>query len=166
MAITPKLQLLLESGEQLPGYFWIAGQPDQAVGGVLRWSVSEGARLTILGALSKKYVRPSQPELTIHGRATADGAKVTLPTALLASATFGSGLETKFVDSTLLLEDHVSTDSKWKTLILRTAYLHEWLPITGFLPPTFEMKGGQTVRYSENWKAPRGIWARLADAGL
>jgi hypothetical protein len=43
MAITPKLQLLLESGEQLPGYFWIAGRPDQAVGGVLSWSGSEGA---------------------------------------------------------------------------------------------------------------------------
>jgi hypothetical protein len=44
-------------------------------------------------------------------------------------------------------------DSKWKTLILRTAYLHEWLPITGFQAPTFELKGGQAVRYSENWKA-------------
>lgn len=74
----------------------------------MSWSGSEGARLTILGALAKKYVRPPQPELTVHGRAAADGAKVTLPTALLTSATFGSGLETKFVDSTLLCEGHVS----------------------------------------------------------
>lgn len=83
MAITPKPQLLLESGEQLHGYSWIAGRPRAS--GRLELVGSEGARLTILGA-SRRNTRP-QAELTVHGRAAADGAKVSLPTALLTSAT-------------------------------------------------------------------------------
>jgi hypothetical protein len=164
--ITPQLQLSLESGEQLYGYFWVSGHPDEAVPGILKWSTRDGARLTLLGALNRRYLSPPQAEVAIHGQAAADGVPVTLPAALLTSSTFGSGLETRFVDSTLMIEDHYLPASKWKTLVLRTAYLHEWLPITGFLKPTVEFKAGQVERYSENWKAPRGIRVKLPDAEL
>lgn len=51
----------------------------QAVGGVLSWLGPEGARLAILGARSQEYAGRPQAELTVHGRAAADGPGDDLP---------------------------------------------------------------------------------------
>lgn len=170
--ILPKEQVELAEGKELRGRFWIAGRPDTSVAGVLHWSRSEGAQLWLIGPFTGWpgtgfSSGSSEPPLTVHGISAANGKKVTLPAGLITHSTFGSGSQLKLVDPRLILFEHLEPADTWKKLVLRSASLHEWLPVTGFEAPAAEFdKRFQIQDYSIRWKAPRGKRVQLSDAEI
>lgn len=171
-AFLPKEQVLLEEGEQIRGTFWIAEREvTTATAGVLRWSRAAGAELWLINAPlewpgiwhGSGY---SDEPLTVHGTSAAAGKKISMLHAYIASSSFGSGAaQIRLISQRLILFRHCTEEDRWKRLLMRTANLHEWLPITGFGQADLSMDRRFQVRgYGLTWKAPRGKRVELPDA--
>lgn len=172
-AFLPNEQVLLEEGEQIRGTFWIAGREVTTAAGVLRWSRAAGAELWLINAPAEwpgiwHGSGYADEPLTVHGTSAAAGKKITMPHAHIASSGFSSGgLQLRLVSQRLILFRHCMEDDRWKRLFMRTANLHEWLPITGFGDPEMIMdRRFQLREYGVRWKVPRGKRVKLADADV
>lgn len=170
-AFLPKEQVLLEEGEQIRGTFWIAGRDTTTAAGVLRWSRAAGAELWLINAPAEwpgiwHGSGYSDEPVTVHGTSAAAGKKITLPRAYITSSGFGpGGSQIRLISQRLILFRHCTEDDRWKRLYMRTANLHEWLPISGFGPPDMIMdRRFQLREYGVHWKVPRGKRVLLADA--
>lgn len=171
-AFLPKEQVLLEQGEQIRGTFWIAGQESTTAAGVLRWSRADGAELWLINVSAEwpgiwHGSGHSDEPLTIQGTSTT-GKKITLLHAYITSSSFGSGAsQLKLMSRRLVLFRHCTEDDQWKRLIMRTANLHEWMPITGLGRPDMIMdRRFQLREYGVNWKVPRGKRVAVSDAEI
>ena len=169
-AFLPKEQVLLEQGEPIRGTFWIAGRESTNAAGVLRWSRADGAELWLIN-VSREWPgiwhgsKRSDGPWTVHGTSGA-GVKVTLPHAYFRSSSFGSGPpQLRLTARRLVLFRHCDEDDRWKRLVMRTANLHEWMPITGFgSPPMLIDRHFQVRECRVHWKVPRGKRVALSDA--
>jgi hypothetical protein len=98
-------------------------------------------------------------------RQTPDNKKITLPSAVLAGSTIGGSSELRLIDRMLVASRHLSSSDEWKRLIVQTANLHEWLPITGLGGhATFGKQGLET--WIIDWKRPRSMHVALPRAKL
>ncbi len=169
-AFLSKEQVLLEQGEQIRGNFWIAGRENTTAAGVLRWSRADGAELWLIN-VSREWPgiwhgsNHSDGPLTVHGT-SGTGTKVTLPHAYFRSSSFGSGPpQLRLTSRRLVLFRHYAEDDRWKRLVMRTANLHEWMPITGFgRTPMLMDRRFQVRECGVHWKVPRGKRVALGDA--
>lgn len=165
-----KEQVLLENGGEVRGTFWISGREDTQAAGVLRWSRAKGAELWLIDVprgwpgIWHGSERSDGP-LNIHG-SSVDCSKLTMPHAYFSSSSFGSGpAQLRLTSRRLILFHHAAEDDRWKRLVIRTANLHEWMPITGFgNPPMLMNRRFQVLECGVEWKAPRGRRVALGDA--
>jgi ApeA N-terminal domain 1 len=173
-AFLPPEQAALERGKEMRGRFRIADRPDTETPGVLRWSRESGAELWLIApTMDWPGGWPSEPssaprEINVHGVITGKGTRVTLPDALVTKTTFGTGLpELRLVSSQLILFAHLDQAQMWKRLVLRSANLHEWFPVTGFDRPEMIIdRRGQAQRLTVGWRVPRGRRVPMRDAEI
>ncbi len=106
--------------------------------------------------------------INVHGITTGKGTRVTLPAAFITKTTFGTGVpELRLASSQLVLFAHLDQAQVWKRLVLRSANLHEWFPITGFgqSEMIFDRRG-QVRRLTIPWRVPRGRRVPMRDAEI
>ncbi|MFL5867141.1 MAG: hypothetical protein ACJ766_08585, partial [Thermoleophilaceae bacterium] len=131
--LIPKEQAEFETGNEVRGLYWIAGEPQTEAAGVLRWDPELGAELWLVEPPNEWRDTPlafRRGPFRIFGE-TPDNKKVTLPSAVMAGSTIGGTSELRLIDRMLVASRHLSSSEEWKRLIVQTANLHEWLPITG-----------------------------------
>jgi ApeA N-terminal domain 1 len=165
--LIPKEQAEFEAGNEVRGVYWIADEPQTEAAGVLRWDQELGAELWLVDPPNEWRNTPlsfRRGPFRIFGE-TPDHKKVTLPGAIVAGSTIGGSSELRLIDRTLVASRHLSPSDEWKKLIVQTANLHEWLPITGLGGhATFGKHGTETLRIE--WKRPRSMHVGLPRANL
>jgi ApeA N-terminal domain 1 len=169
----PPEQAALERGEEMHGLFRMADRPETETSGVLRWSRESGAGLWLIAPTMHwtggwPGTSRTQRTINVYGTATGKGTRVTLPGALITNTTFGTGVsEVRLASSQLVLFAHLDPAQVWKRLLLRSANLHEWFPMTGFGQPemAFDQRG-QVRRLTIPWQLPRGRRVPMKDAEI
>jgi hypothetical protein len=169
----PSEQAALEGGEEMRGVFRIADRPETDTSGTLRWSRESGAELWLIAPTTHWpggwFGSSGTPQtINIHGITAGKGTRVTLPHAFITRTTFGTGVsELQLTSSQLVLFAHLHEAQVWKRLVLRSANLHEWFPITGFGQPEIVFdRSGQVRRLTIPWRVPRGRRVPMKDAEI
>jgi hypothetical protein len=146
----------LDAGQQLLGRFWLAGtngEPPHAAAGVLDWSALDGVAVRLVGPLSG-WPRDLAGPLTVHGE-TVHGDRLTVIDCLVTSIALGGRATLTLSGPTLLLGDHATADTRWRSSVVSTANLHEWIGETGLQVPKYEhTPGGRTTRIQMAWEVP------------
>jgi hypothetical protein len=146
----------LTAGRQLLGRFWLVGtesDPAHAAAGVLDWSATDGAAARLIGPLVG-WPRDLAGALTVHGE-TVDGEKLSLIGCRTVSIPLGGVTTLTLSGTTLLLGDHATADTRWRTSVITTANLHEWSGETGLQVPDWDhAPTGHTTRVQMTWEVP------------
>jgi hypothetical protein len=139
----------LKSGESILGSFGLSGS-EESLPGLLRWSPDSGAMIE-LNEPAKWPVQVGSEHLTIHG-VIEDSNAITLLDSVIRTTTFDD--QTKRIGSyTLVLGEHIESNTTWDRAIYSTTHLPEWRGITGL---THSVKDAprKRLRYSVDWKPP------------
>src|ERR1700677_3180492 len=126
----------LDAGRQLLGRFWIASASSDSAhhaAGVLNWSATDGVVVRLIGPLVG-WPRNLAGQLTVHGE-TGNGEKLSLIGCRSVSISLGGVATLTVSGTTLLLGDHATADTRWRTSVITTANLHEWSGETGLQVP-------------------------------
>jgi hypothetical protein len=104
----------------------------------------------------------------VYGSAAGKGIRVTLPDAFVSRSTFGTGVrKLRLGSSKLVLFAHLDDAQVWKRLVLRSANLHEWFPVTGFGQPEMLFdRRFQVRRMTIPWQVPRGKRVPMSKAEI
>jgi hypothetical protein len=153
----------LDAGQQLLGRFWVAGASSDSAhhaAGVLNWSAADGVVVRLIGPLIG-WPRDIVGPLTVHGE-TVDGEKLSLIGCRIVSISLGGVATLTVSGTTLLLGDHATADTRWRTSVISTANLHEWSGETGLQVPDSDLAPtGHTTRVQMTWEVPDTRRVRL-----
>jgi ApeA N-terminal domain 1 len=158
----------LDAGQQLLGRFWLAStgnDPAHRAAGVLNWSTGDGVVVRLIGPLVG-WPRGLAGALTVHGE-TVDGEKLSLIGCRIVSISVGGVATLTLSGTTLLLGDHATADTRWRTSVITTANLHEWSGETGLQVPDWDhAPTGHTTRVQMTWEVPHTRHVRLPTGEL
>lgn len=144
-----KTRTRLIAGEPVLGWFHLSGS-DNVVPGLLRWSSDSGAMIELVD--STDWGVPLNTEhLTVHGVLEESDA-ITLLEAIVRTTTMED--EVKRIGAyTLVLGEHIESDTTWERAIYASANLAEWRGATGL---THSLPGGpeQPFHYRIDWEPP------------
>ena len=158
----------LAAGRQLLGRFWVAGASSDSAhqaAGVLNWSATDGVVVRLIGPLVG-WPRDLAGALTVHGE-TVDGEKLSLIGCRIVSISLGGVATLTVSGTTLLLGDHATATTRWRTSVITTANLHEWSGETGLqVPDSDHAPTGHTTRVQMTWEVPDTRRVRLPTGEL
>jgi ApeA N-terminal domain 1 len=158
----------LEAGQELLGRFWLPNASSNTAhhaAGVLNWSATDGVMVRLIGPLVG-WPRDIAGPLTVHGE-TVDGEKLSLIGCRIASISLGGVATITLSGTTLLLGDHATADTRWRTLVITTANLHEWSGETGLQAPDWDLAStGHATRVQMTWEVPDTLRVSLPTGEL
>jgi hypothetical protein len=149
----------LREGEPVTGWFFPAGT-EAEVPGVLRWSLSDGARLDLIGPVEGWPRELAGDPFTVHGY-TREGEHFTLLNAWING--MSAMREPRRVTAvTLALGGMVLPEDRWQRAIYRTGNLDEWRADTGLRARQPDRRSRARVRIE--WEPPDRDEVRLPGA--